>query len=225
MNPHEVCFRERETLEFEKFPTPSTCGYWQLKFRTEFCSGSCRTSMNVLRDSLAYDDGPDDAISSTMRVEVCFEVATVPVFFFLSDVIFKTSESCCNRIEFISSDLDLVSVCFLTVVQRRLLKTDVVFFFFGELWPHQPDTMNSSQRLRHSKKKDLKTSQSMTGNQYPNFEMLDVKVATTLKKSLTITNFKKKGFLGWAERLKSWSFFWRWYIAYMIYEYFQISVT
>ena len=42
---------------------------------------------------------------------------------------------------------------------------------------------------------DLKTSQSIAGNQYPNFEMLDANVATALKRISTHTKFKKHVFL------------------------------
>ena len=42
---------------------------------------------------------------------------------------------------------------------------------------------------------DLSTSHSITGNKFSNFEMVAGKIATGLKKILTITNFKKEVFL------------------------------
>ena len=39
---------------------------------------------------------------------------------------------------------------------------------------------------------DLKTSRSILGNQYPDFEMLDAKIASCLKKILQNSHFKKK---------------------------------
>ena len=42
---------------------------------------------------------------------------------------------------------------------------------------------------------DLKTFPSIAGNQYPNFEMLDSRVATALKRILTNTNLKNMVFL------------------------------
>ena len=51
MNPYEVPCRERETTEFETFPTPLTFSYWQIHFRTEICSSSCHPSaMSWMRD-------------------------------------------------------------------------------------------------------------------------------------------------------------------------------
>ena len=39
---------------------------------------------------------------------------------------------------------------------------------------------------------DLTTSQSIFGDQIPNFEMLDAKIASTLKKIIQNSNFKKR---------------------------------
>ena len=42
---------------------------------------------------------------------------------------------------------------------------------------------------------DLKTSQSIFGHQFPNFEMLDVKIASSLKKIIQNSNFQKRVFV------------------------------
>ena len=39
---------------------------------------------------------------------------------------------------------------------------------------------------------DLKTHQSIGGRRFPNFEMLDAKIASALKKIIQNSNFKKK---------------------------------
>ena len=219
MNPYEVSFRERETLEFEKFPTSSTCGYWQLKFRTEFCSGSCHPSdtKSWIRENEAAQtaDDLDECFKGLVSVwrrtwrrgffhdegRSLLRSCHSPRVCYLSDVIFKAIESCCNRIEFVTTVVTpapLSTFCLFVSPQlfTRLPQNWCCFLFLVEgLWPHQPGTVDSSQRLRHSKKNDLKMSQSMTANQYPNFEMLDVKAATTFKKSSTNTNFKKKVFV------------------------------
>ena len=65
--------------------------------------------------------------------------------------------------------------------KRKLL------WFLSFLWIRE---IESAQTID-----DLKTSPSIAGNQYSDFEMLDVKIATALKKISTNTNFKKKVFL------------------------------
>ena len=39
---------------------------------------------------------------------------------------------------------------------------------------------------------DLKTSRLITGRIYPNFDTLDARIATALKKIIQISNFKRK---------------------------------
>ena len=39
---------------------------------------------------------------------------------------------------------------------------------------------------------DLETSQSIRGHRFPNFEMLDAKIASSLKKITNNSNFKKR---------------------------------
>ena len=39
---------------------------------------------------------------------------------------------------------------------------------------------------------DLKTSESIRGHRLPNFEMLDAKIASSLKKIIQNSNFKKR---------------------------------
>ena len=57
---------------------------------------------------------------------------------------------------------------------------------------HHPDAMSWIRELDAVQTVDDLTSQSITGNQQSHFEMLDAKVATALKKILTITHFMKK---------------------------------
>ena len=49
---------------------------------------------------------------------------------------------------------------------------------------------------------DLETSRSIFGNQFPDFEMLDAKVASSLKKIIQHSNFKKEGLSSRAEGSK-----------------------
>ena len=69
---------------------------------------------------------------------------------------------------------------------------------------HPSDAMSSIREIELAQTfDDHKTSQSIAGNQFTSFEMLDAKVATSLKRILTNTNFKTKGVLGRAESPKS----------------------
>ena len=47
---------------------------------------------------------------------------------------------------------------------------------------------------------DLKTSRSILERNYLNFETLDTRIVSALKKTILNSNFKKKGSLGRAER-------------------------
>ena len=71
---------------------------------------------------------------------------------------------------------------------------------------------------------DLKTFQSVAGNQHHNFELLDATVATDLKKIWRTTSFKIKGLLGRTESPKAGRFLRR-QIVYMIREYLRITGT
>ena len=71
---------------------------------------------------------------------------------------------------------------------------------------------------------DLKTSQSIFGPQFPNFEMLDVKIASSLKKIIQNSNFQKRVFCVGAEKKMTDSVRRR-QIAFMICEHFRATGT
>ena len=70
---------------------------------------------------------------------------------------------------------------------------------------------------------DLKTSRSISGEKYPNFEMLDARIATGLRNFTSNSNFKSKVNLedqkAQKEDLRGGQ------IAFMIYEHFRMTGT
>ena len=72
---------------------------------------------------------------------------------------------------------------------------------------------------------DLQTSRSIFGRQFPNFETLDAKIATSLKKIIQISNFRKKFRREKQKAQKDNRFLRGRQIAYMIYEYFRVTGT
>ena len=69
---------------------------------------------------------------------------------------------------------------------------------------------------------ELKSSQSMYGKDFPNFEMLDAKIVSALNKIIQNSHFKKKGYPRETEsserRLVSAR-----KIAFMIYDFFRVT--
>ena len=65
---------------------------------------------------------------------------------------------------------------------------------------------------------DLKTSQSIGGHIFPNFEMLDAKIASALKKIISNSHFKKRVDLEGHKAQMQDRFLHERQILYMIYE-------
>ena len=70
---------------------------------------------------------------------------------------------------------------------------------------------------------DIHTSLPTTGNRHLNFEKLDAKVATALKKVLNDTHLKKNVLLNQQKTTKANRFHRGRQIAYMIFEYFRVK--
>ena len=71
--------------------------------------------------------------------------------------------------------------------------------------------------------KDLKTSQSITGRVYPNFEALDARIATVLRRIANNLNFRKKILIEEQKAQKEDRYLRGRQIAHMFYEYFLID--
>ena len=70
---------------------------------------------------------------------------------------------------------------------------------------------------------DLKSSRSIKGTHSPDFELLDARIASALNKIIQNTRFKKKVSLEEVKAHKEDRFFRGRQIAYLIYEYFQVT--
>ena len=70
---------------------------------------------------------------------------------------------------------------------------------------------------------DLKSSRSVQGYHFPNFEMLDAKISSALNKVIQNSYFKKKVSLEERKAHLQDRFFGRRQIAFMIYEYFRVT--
>ena len=70
---------------------------------------------------------------------------------------------------------------------------------------------------------DLKSSRSITGIRMPDFEVLDARIASALNKIIQNTRFKKKVSLEEMKAHKEDRFLRGRQIAYLIYEYFQVT--
>ena len=70
---------------------------------------------------------------------------------------------------------------------------------------------------------ELKSSRSVSGKSFPNFEMLDAKIASALKKIIQNSQFKKKVSLEEQKAQKEDRFLRRRQIAFMIYDYFRVT--
>ena len=70
---------------------------------------------------------------------------------------------------------------------------------------------------------ELKSSRSAIGKNFPNFEMLDAKIASALKKIIQNSHFKKKVSLEEQKAQKEGRFLLGRQIAFMIYDYFRVA--
>ena len=69
---------------------------------------------------------------------------------------------------------------------------------------------------------ELKTSRSIEGKDFPNFEMLDAKIASALNKIIQNSQVKKKVSLEQQNSPKEDRFLRGRQIAFMIYDYFRV---
>ena len=72
---------------------------------------------------------------------------------------------------------------------------------------------------------ELKSSRSVCGKNFPNFEMLDAKIASALNKIIQNSQFKKKVSLEEQKAQKEDRFLRGRQIAFMIYDYFRVTGT
>ena len=72
-------------------------------------------------------------------------------------------------------------------------------------------------------KDELKSSRSVAGKNFPNFEMLDARIASALNKTNQNSHFKKKVSLEEQKSQKEDRFLRGRQIAYMIYDYFPVT--
>ena len=70
---------------------------------------------------------------------------------------------------------------------------------------------------------ELKSSRSTAGKQFPNFDMLDERIASVLNKIIENSHFKKKGSLEEQRAQKEGRFLRGRQIAFMIYDYFRVT--
>ena len=70
---------------------------------------------------------------------------------------------------------------------------------------------------------ELKSSRSIDGKDFPNFEMLDARIASALNKIIENSQFKKKVSLEEPKAQKEDQFLRGRQIAYMIYDYFRVT--
>ena len=70
---------------------------------------------------------------------------------------------------------------------------------------------------------ELKSSRSLEGKDFPNFEMLDAKIASALNKIIQNSQFKKKVSLEEQEAQKEDRFLRGRHITFMIYDYFRVT--
>ena len=70
---------------------------------------------------------------------------------------------------------------------------------------------------------ELKSSRSVAGKNFPNFEMLDAKIASALNKIIQNSYFKKKVSLEEQKAQKDDRFLRGRQIAFMIYDYFRVT--
>ena len=70
---------------------------------------------------------------------------------------------------------------------------------------------------------ELKPSRSVGGKNFPNFEMLDAKIASALNKIIQNSKFKKKVSLEEQKAQKEDRFLRGRQIAFMIYDYFRVT--
>ena len=69
----------------------------------------------------------------------------------------------------------------------------------------------------------LLSSRSVAGKKFPNFDLLDAKIASALNKIIQNSQFKKKVSLEEQKALKEARFLRGRQIAFMIYDYFRVT--
>ena len=85
----------------------------------------------------------------------------------------------------------------------------------AKLWIKEVEMVDSSD--------ELKSSRSVCGNNFPNFEMLDKKIASVVNKIIQNSQFKKKVSLEEQKAQKEDRFLRGRQIAFMIYEQFRVT--
>ena len=83
------------------------------------------------------------------------------------------------------------------------------------LWIKEVETVDSLE--------ELKSSRSVAGKNFPNFETLDAKIASALNKIIQNSQFKKKVSLEEMKAQKEDWFLRGRQIAFMIYDYFRVT--
>ena len=83
------------------------------------------------------------------------------------------------------------------------------------LWTEEVEMVDSLE--------EWKSSRSVCGKNFPNFEMLDAKIASALNKIIQNFQFKKKVSLEEQKTKKEDRFPRRRQIAFMIYDYFRVT--
>ena len=83
------------------------------------------------------------------------------------------------------------------------------------LWVKEVDLVDSLE--------ELKSSRSVSGKIFPNFEMLDAKIASALNTIIQNSQFKKKVSLKEQKSHKEDRFLRERQIAFMIYDYFRVT--
>ena len=83
------------------------------------------------------------------------------------------------------------------------------------LWIEEVEMVNSVD--------ELKSSRSIKGEDFPNFELLDVSIASALNNIIRNSHFKKKVSLEEEQAQEEDRFLRGRQIAYMIYDYFRVT--
>ena len=83
------------------------------------------------------------------------------------------------------------------------------------------------QRSGHGRLSGLKSSRSTAGKDFPNFELLDARIASALNKIIQTSHIKKKRKISLEEQKaqKECRFLGGRQIAYMIYDFFRVTAA
>ena len=93
--------------------------------------------------------------------------------------------------------------------------SDCLFWFSTMLWIKEVEMVDSLD--------ELKSSRSVCGKNFPNFEMPDAGIASALNKIIQNSQFKKKVSLEWQKAQKEYCFLRGRQIAFMIYDHFRVT--